>query len=155
MSEFAWSWNEPQPAIDPDDFANFSRLPKTGLQRAIRYYREADKKAQEEQEAKEEALFAQSDTGKKLMASLEEAGQREKLIKNIISKRQEIKQDPVARAFAKLKALPVYLRAPLSRRLSFLHKKQESDRQKGKKASQADGYAQGTLRKIFERLDRT
>ncbi|HDI6165950.1 TPA: hypothetical protein POA07_001662, partial [Escherichia coli] len=54
MSEFAWSWNEPQPAIDPDDFANFSRLPKTGLQRAIRYYLEADKKAQEEQEAKGE-----------------------------------------------------------------------------------------------------
>ncbi|EAC0482864.1 replication endonuclease [Escherichia coli] len=155
MSEFAWSWNEPQPAINPDDFANFSRLPKTGLQHVIRYYFEADKKAREEQEAKEEAFFAQSDTGKKLMASLEEAGQRERLIKNIISKRQEIKQDPVARAFATLKALPVYLREPLSRRLSFLRKKQESDRQKGKKSRPAEGYARRTLRKIFKRLKRT
>ncbi|EKD5700963.1 replication endonuclease, partial [Escherichia coli] len=155
MSEFAWSWNEPQPAIDPDDFANFSQLPKTGLQRAIRYYYEADKKAQEEQDAKEEAFFAQSAMGKKLMASLEEAGQREKLIKNIISKRQEIKQDPVACAFAELKALPVYLRDPLSRRLSFLRKKQESDRQKGKNARLAERYAQGTLLKIFKRLKRT
>lgn len=112
MSEFAWSWNEPQPAIDPDDFANFSQLPKTGLQRAIRYYYEADKKAQEEQDAKEEAFFAQSAMGKKLMASLEEAGQREKLIKNIISKRQEIKQDPVACAFAELKHFPFICETP-------------------------------------------
>ncbi len=61
----------------------------------------------------------------------------------------------MARAFVTLKALPVYLREPLSRRLSFLRKKQESDRQKGKKSRPAEGYARGTLRKIFERLDRT
>lgn len=68
------------------------------------------------------------------MASLEEAGQREKLAQSIISKRRATEQDPVARAFATLKALPVYLREPLSRHLSFLRKKQEADRQKGKRA---------------------
>ena len=74
---------------------------------------------------------------------------------SIISKRQATEQDPVARAFATLKVLPVYLREPLSRHLSFLRKKQEADRQKGKKSWQAERYARGTLRKIFERLDRT
>lgn len=44
------------------------------------------------------SLFAQSTVGKKLMASLEEAGQREKLAQSIISKRQATEQDPVARA---------------------------------------------------------
>lgn len=88
------------------------------------------------------------------MASLEEAGQREKLAQSIISKRRATEQDPVARAFATLKALPVYLREPLSRHL-FPAQKQEADRQKGKKSWQAERYARGTLRKIFERLDRT
>ncbi len=155
MSEFAWSWNEPRPAIDPARFTERRQETETDLQRAIRYYLEADKRAQEEQEAKEEAFFAQSSMGKKLMASLEEAGQREKLAQSIISKRRATEQDPVARAFATLKALPVYLREPLSRHLSFLRKKQEADRQKGKKSWQAERYARGTLRKIFERLDRT
>ncbi|MBB9826486.1 replication endonuclease, partial [Escherichia coli] len=155
MSEFAWSWNEPRPAIDPARFTEHRQETETDLQRAIRYYLEADKKALEEQEAKEEAFFAQSTVGKKLMASLEEAGQREKLAQSIISKRRATEQDPVARAFATLKALPVYLREPLSRHLSFLRKKQEADRQKGKKSWQAERYARGTLRKIFERLDRT
>ncbi|EQB1244174.1 replication endonuclease [Escherichia coli] len=155
MSEFAWSWNEPRPAIDPARFTEHWQETETDLQRAIRYYLEADKRAQKEQEAKEEAFFAQSAMGKKLMASLEEAGQREKLAQSIISKRRATEQDPVARAFATLKALPVYLREPLSRHLSFLRKKQEADRQKGKKSWQAERYARGTLRKIFERLDRT
>ncbi|WP_435868385.1 hypothetical protein [Escherichia coli] len=155
MSEFAWSWNEPRPAIDPARFTEHRQETETDLQRAIRYYLEADKRAQKEQEAKEEAFFAQSAMGKKLMASLEEAGQREKLAQSIISKRRATEQDPVARAFATLKALPVYLREPLSRHLSFLRKKQEADRQKGKKSWQAERYARGTLRKIFERLDRT
>ncbi|EGN3235656.1 replication endonuclease, partial [Escherichia coli] len=155
MSEFAWSWNEPRPAIDPARFTERRQETETDLQRAIRYYLEADKRALEEQEAKEEAFFAQSAMGKKLMASLEEAGQREKLAQSIISKRRATEQDPVARAFATLKALPVYLREPLSRHLSFLRKKQEADRQKGKKSWQAERYARGTLRKIFERLDRT
>ncbi|EHL6306027.1 replication endonuclease, partial [Escherichia coli] len=110
MSEFAWSWNEPRPAIDPARFTEHRQETETDLQRAIRYYLEADKKALEEQEAKEEAFFAQSTVGKKLMASLEEAGQREKLAQSIISKRQATEQDPVARAFATLKVLPVYLR---------------------------------------------
>lgn len=87
MSEFAWSWNEPRPAIDPARFTEHRQETETDLQRAIRYYLEADKKAREEQEAKEEAFFAQSAMGKKLMASLEEAGQREKLAQSIISKR--------------------------------------------------------------------
>ncbi|EES1846135.1 replication endonuclease [Escherichia coli] len=155
MNEFAWSWNEPRPAIDPARFTEHRQETETDLQRAIRYYLEADKKALEEQEAKEEAFFAQSTVGKKLMASLEEARQREKLAQSIISKRQATEQDPVARAFATLKVLPVYLREPLSRHLSFLRKKQEADRQKGKKSWQAERYARGTLRKIFERLDRT
>ncbi|HHN8930193.1 TPA: replication endonuclease, partial [Escherichia coli] len=155
MSAFAWSWNEPRPAIDPARFTERRQETETDLQRAIRYYLEADKRAQEEQEAKEEAFFAQSAMGKKLMASLEEAGQREKLAQSIISKRRATEQDPVARAFATLKALPVYLREPLSRHLSFLRKKQEADRQKGKKSWQAERYTRGTLRKIFERLDRT
>ncbi|MEX9436264.1 replication endonuclease, partial [Escherichia coli] len=155
MSEFAWSWNEPRPAIDPARFTERRQETETDLQRAIRYYLEADKRAQEEQEAKEEAFFAQSAMGKKLMASLEEAGQREKLTQSIISKRRATEQDPVARAFATLKALPVYLREPLSRHLSFLRKKQEADRQKGKKSWQAERYVRGTLRKIFERLERT
>ncbi|ELU6708121.1 replication endonuclease, partial [Escherichia coli] len=110
MSAFAWSWNEPRPAIDPARFTERRQETETDLQRAIRYYLEANKRAQEEQEAKEEAFFAQSTVGKKLMASLEEAGQREKLAQSIISKRQATEQDPVARAFATLKVLPVYLR---------------------------------------------
>ncbi|MGI4908840.1 replication endonuclease, partial [Escherichia coli] len=51
--------------------------------------------------------------------------------------------------------LPSYLRDPLIRHLSFLRKKQEADRQKGKKSWQAERYARGNLRKIFERLERT
>ncbi|WP_141031039.1 replication endonuclease, partial [Escherichia coli] len=155
MSEFAWVWNAPRQAIDPATFARYQPEPETPLQQAIRYYQEADLKAQEVREAEEEAFFAQSDMGRKLMASLEEAGQREKLVQSTISKRRATEQDPVARAFATLKALPVYLRAPLSRRLSFLRKKQESDRQKGKKSRPAEGYARGTLRKIFDRINRT
>ncbi|YP_009949349.1 nicking at origin of replication [Escherichia phage 503458] len=58
-------------------------------------------------------------------------------------------------AIAALRLLPSYLRDPLIRHLSFLRKKQESDRQKGKKNQQAERYASGTLRKIFERLART
>ncbi|HIH3669265.1 TPA: replication endonuclease, partial [Escherichia coli] len=54
-----------------------------------------------------------------------------------------------------LRLLPSYLRDPLIRHLSFLRKKQEADRRKGKKSWQAERYARGTLRKIFERLDRT
>lgn len=65
MSEFAWSWNEPRPAIDPARFTEHRQETETDLQRAIRYYLEADKKALEEQEAKEEAFFAQSTVGKK------------------------------------------------------------------------------------------
>lgn len=121
MSEFAWSWNEPRPAIDPARFTERRQETETDLQRAIRYYLEADKRAQEEQEAKEEA-FSHNPPWVKLMASLEEAGQREKLAQSIISKRRATEQDPVARAFATLKALPVYLREPLSRHLSFLRK---------------------------------
>ncbi|XTZ36736.1 replication endonuclease [Salmonella enterica] len=154
MSEFEWSWNKPRPAIDPARFTESSQEPETELQRAIRYYLEADKKAQEEREAKEETAFAQSTTGKKLMASLEEEARSEKRIQRIISKRRATEKDPVARAFATLKALPVYLRDPLSRHLSFLRKKQEADRKKGKIAHQADRYAQGTLHKILERLGR-
>lgn len=70
MSEFAWSWNEPRPAIDPARFTEHRQETETDLQRAIRYYLEADKKAREEQEAKEEAFFAQSAMGKKLMHPL-------------------------------------------------------------------------------------
>ena len=51
MSEFAWSWNEPRPAIDPARFTERRQETETDLQRAIRYYLEADKRAQEEQEA--------------------------------------------------------------------------------------------------------
>lgn len=134
MSEFAWSWNEPRPAIDPDRFTERRQETETELQRAIRYYLEADKKARKEQEAKEEAFFAQSTVGKKLMASLEEAGQREKLAQSIISKRQATEQDPVARAFATLKVLPVYLREPLSRHLSFLRKNRNPIVRKAKRA---------------------
>lgn len=64
MNEFAWSWNEPRPAIDPARFTEHRQETETDLQRAIRYYLEADKKALEEQEAKEEAFFAQSTVGK-------------------------------------------------------------------------------------------
>ncbi|EFK6674099.1 replication endonuclease [Escherichia coli] len=155
MSEFTWDWNEPRQAIDPATFAKYQPTPETPLQQAIRYYQEADLKAQEVREAEEEAFFVQSDMGKKLMVALDEDERREKVTQSIISKRQATEQDPVARAFVTLKALPVYLREPLSRRLSFLRKKQESDRQKGKKSRPSEGYARGTLRKIFERLDRT
>ncbi|HFO4141233.1 TPA: replication endonuclease, partial [Escherichia coli] len=61
----------------------------------------------------------------------------------------------VDEAMASLRLLPSYLRDPLIRHLSFLRKKQEADRRKGKKSWQAERYARGTLRKIFERLDRT
>ncbi|EII45579.1 hypothetical protein EC23916_2091 [Escherichia coli 2.3916] len=44
MSEFAWSWNEPRPAIDPARFTEHRQETETDLQRAIRYYLEADKK---------------------------------------------------------------------------------------------------------------
>ncbi|EGD9966459.1 replication endonuclease [Shigella sonnei] len=155
MSKFTWDWNEPRQAIDPATFAKYQPTPETPLQQAIRYYQEADLKAQEVREAEEEAFFVQSDMGKKLMVALDEDERREKVTQSIISKRQATEQDPVARAFVTLKALPVYLREPLSRRLSFLRKKQESDRQKGKKSRPSEGYARGTLRKIFERLDRT
>ncbi|EGO9718501.1 replication endonuclease [Shigella boydii] len=153
MSEFTWGWNEPRQAIDPATFAKYQPTPETPLQQAIRYYQEAELKAQEVREAEEEAFFVQSDMGKKLMVAIDEDERSEKVTQSIISKRLE--PDPVARAFVTLKALPVYLREPLSRRLSFLRKKQESDRQKGKKSRPAEGYARGSLRKIFERLDRT
>ncbi|HAW1021971.1 TPA: replication endonuclease [Escherichia coli] len=154
MSEFTWDWNEPRQAIDPATFAKYQPTPETPLQQAIRYYQEADLKAQEVREAEEEAFFVQSGIGKKLMVALYKGERREKVTQSIIRKRLEAEPDSVARAFDTLKALPVYLREPLSRRLSFLRKKQESDRQKGKKSRPAEGYARGTLRKIFERLNR-
>ncbi|ENG80184.1 putative replication endonuclease from retron EC67 domain protein [Escherichia coli 178850] len=138
MSEFAWSWNEPRPAIDPARFTERRQETETDLQRAIRYYLEADKRAQEEQEAKEEAFFAQSAMGKKLMASLEEAGQREKLAQSIISKRRATEQDPVARAFATLKALPVLSARSAYSPPLFPAQKTGSDRRKGKKSWQAN-----------------
>ncbi len=55
---------------------------------------------------------------------------------------------------ASLRLLPSYLRDPLIRHLSFLRKtgSRSPERQK---SWQAERYARGTLRKIFERLDRT
>lgn len=39
MSAFAWSWNEPRPAIDPARFTERRQETETDLQRAIRYLR--------------------------------------------------------------------------------------------------------------------
>ncbi|MCZ5321309.1 hypothetical protein O5699_00545 [Escherichia coli] len=44
-------------------------------------------------------------------------------------------------AMASLRLLPSHLRDPLIRHLSFLRKKQEADRRKGKKSQQAERYA--------------
>lgn len=57
MSEFTWDWNEPRQAIDPATFAKYQPTPETPLQQAIRYYQEADLKAQEVREAEEEAFL--------------------------------------------------------------------------------------------------
>ncbi|MCZ9141399.1 replication endonuclease, partial [Escherichia albertii] len=82
---------------------------------------------------------------------------QEKQDKAITLAREARKQarGAVDEAMASLRLLPSYLRDPLIRHLSFLHKKQESGHQKGKKNQQAERYASGTLRKIFERLART
>ncbi|PNC07234.1 replication protein [Escherichia coli] len=101
-----------------------------------------------------DAAFSATPLGNLINKSLDAQEKQDKTITLAGDARKQAR-GAVDEAMASLRLLPSYLRDPLIRHLSFLRKKQEADRRKGKKSWQAERYARGTLRKIFERLDST
>ncbi|EFO2183357.1 replication endonuclease [Escherichia coli] len=101
-----------------------------------------------------DAAFSATPLGNLINKSLDAQEKQDKTITLAGDARKQAR-GAVDEAMASLRLLPSYLRDPLIRHLSFLRKKQEADRQKGKKSWQAERYARGNLRKIFERLERT
>ncbi|EJT6877985.1 replication endonuclease, partial [Escherichia coli] len=101
-----------------------------------------------------DAAFSATPLGNLINKSLDAQEKQDKTITLAGDARKQAR-GAVDEAMASLRLLPSYLRDPLIRHLSFLRKKQEADRQKGKKNWQAERYARGNLRKIFERLERT
>ncbi|HAJ7093758.1 TPA: replication endonuclease, partial [Escherichia coli] len=97
-----------------------------------------------------DAAFSATPLGNLINKSLDAQEKQDKTITLAGDARKQAR-GAVDEAMASLRLLPSYLRDPLIRHLSFLRKKQEADRRKGKKSWQAERYARGTLRKIFER----
>ena len=97
--------NHGQPLIQPDLRSTGRKLKPTCNAPSVTDL-EADKRHRKNRKRRKKPFSHNPPWVKKLMASLEEAGQREKLAQSTsVSAGQQ--QDPVARAFATLKALPV------------------------------------------------
>ncbi|HAN7627290.1 TPA: replication endonuclease [Escherichia coli] len=152
-AEFIRDWQQPRPAVGREG----TGIPATqsALSGWLNAYRaENERNRKQAKEENSDAAFSATPLGNLINKSLDA---QEKQDKTITLAREARKQarGAVDEAMASLRLLPFYLRDPLIRHLSFLRKKQEADRQKGKKSWQAERYARGTLRKIFGRLDRT
>ncbi len=147
-TEYIRDWQQPRHAVGRA--GTEIPAPESALSSWLDAYRAENERRQE----MADAAFSATPLGNLINKSLDA---QEKQDKTITLAREARKQarGAVDEAMASLRLLPSYLRDPLIRHLSFLRKKQESDRQKGKKNQQAERYARGTLRKIFERLDRT
>ncbi|MDC8906216.1 replication endonuclease, partial [Escherichia coli] len=147
-AEYIRDWQQPRHAVGREGTG--IPAPESALSSWLDTYRAENERRQE----MADAAFSATPLGNLINKSLDA---QEKQDKTITLAREARKQarGAVDEAMASLRLLPSYLRDPLIRHLSFLRKKQEADRRKGKKSWQAERYAHGTLRKIFERLDRT
>ncbi|HCP4386261.1 TPA: replication endonuclease, partial [Escherichia coli] len=147
-AEYIRDWQQPRHAVGREGTG--IPAPESALSSWLDAYRAENERRQE----MADAAFSATPLGNLINKSLDAQEKQDKTITLAGDARKQAR-GAVDEAMASLRLLPSYLRDPLIRHLSFLRKKQESDRQKGKKNQQAERYARGTLRKIFERLDRT
>ncbi|MGK7506384.1 replication endonuclease [Salmonella enterica] len=152
-AEFIRDWQQPRPAVGREG----TGIPATqsALSGWLDAYRaENERNRKQAKEENSDAAFSATPLGSLINKSLDVQEKQDKAI-TLAKEARKQARGAVDEAIASLRLLPSYLRDPLIRHLSFLRKKQEADRRKGKKSWQAERYARGTLRKIFERLNRT
>ncbi|EEY8634477.1 replication endonuclease, partial [Escherichia coli] len=147
-AEYIRDWQQPRHAVGREGTG--IPAPESALSSWLGAYRVENERRQE----MADAAFSATPLGNLINKSLDAQEKQDKTITLAGDARKQAR-GAVDEAMASLRLLPSYLRDPLIRHLSFLRKKQEADRRKGKKSWQAERYARGTLRKIFERLDRT
>ena len=147
-AEYIRDWQQPRHAVGRE--GTVIPAPESALSSWLDAYRAENERRQE----MADAAFSATPLGNLINKSLDAQEKQDKTITLAGDARKQAR-GAVDEAMASLHLLPSYLRDPLIRHLSFLRKKQEADRRKGKKSWQAERYARGTLRKIFERLDRT
>ncbi|HHE1125223.1 TPA: replication endonuclease, partial [Escherichia coli] len=147
-AEYIRDWQQPRHAVGREG----TGIPAPGS--ALSSWLDAYRVENERRQEMADAAFSATPLGNLINKSLDAQEKQDKTITLAGDARKQAR-DAVDEAMASLRLLPSYLRDPLIRHLSFLRKKQEADRRKGKKSWQAERYARGTLRKIFERLDRT
>ncbi|MCD3949247.1 replication endonuclease [Escherichia coli] len=147
-AEYIRDWQQPRHAVGREGTG--IPAPESALSSWLDAYRAENERRQE----MADAAFSATPLGNLINKSLDAQEKQDKTITLAGDARKQAR-GAVDETMTSLRLLPSYLRDPLIRHLSFLRKKQESDRQKGKKNQQAERYARGTLRKIFERLDRT
>ncbi|EFC4275010.1 replication endonuclease, partial [Escherichia coli] len=147
-AEYIRDWQQPRHAVGREGTG--IPAPESALSSWLDAYRAENERRQE----MADAAFSATPLGNLINKSLDAQEKQDKTITLAGDARKQAR-GAVDEAMASLRLLPSYLRDPLIRHLSFLRKKQEADRRKGKKSWQAERYARGTLRKIFERLDRT
>ncbi len=147
-TEYIRDWQQPRHAVGGEGTGEPVR--PSLLSSWLDAYRAENERRQE----MADAAFSAAPLGNLINKSLDAQEKQDKAITLAREARKQAR-GAVDEAMASLRLLPSYLRDPLIRHLSFLHKKQESGHQKGKKNQQAERYASGTLRKIFERLART
>ncbi|WP_172807130.1 replication endonuclease, partial [Escherichia coli] len=147
-AEHIRDWQQPRHAVGREGTG--IPAPESALSSWLDAYRAENEHRQE----KADAAFSATPLGNLINKSLDAQEKQDKTITLAGDARRQAR-GAVDEAMASLRLLPSYLRDPLIRHLSFLRKKQEADRRKGKKNWQAERYAHGTLRKIFERLDCT
>ncbi|EFO3082776.1 replication endonuclease [Escherichia coli] len=147
-AEYIRDWQQPRHAVGREGTG--IPVPESALSSWLDAYRAENERRQE----MADAAFSATPLGNLINKSLDAQEKQDKTITLAGDARKQAR-GAVDEAMASLRLLPSYLRDPLIRHLSFLRKKQEADRRKGKKSWQAERYARGTLRKIFERLDRT
>ena len=147
-TEYIRDWQQPRHAVGREGTG--IPAPESALSSWLDAYRVENERRQE----MADAAFSATPLGNLINKSLDAQEKQDKTITLAGDARKQAR-GAVDEAMASLRLLPSYLRDPLIRHLSFLRKKQEADRQKGKKSWQAERYARGNLRKIFERLERT
>lgn len=147
-TEYIRDWQQPRHAVGREGTGEPVR--PSLLSSWLDAYRAENERRQE----MADAAFSAAPLGNLINKSLDAQEKQDKAITLAREARKQAR-GAVDEAMASLRLLPSYLRDPLIRHLSFLRKKQESGHQKGKKNQQAERYASGTLRKIFERLART
>ncbi|MED0259783.1 replication endonuclease [Escherichia coli] len=147
-TEYIRDWQQPRHAVGREGTG--IPAPESALSSWLDAYRVENERRQE----MADAAFSATPLDNLINKSLDAQEKQDKTITLAGDARKQAR-GAVDEAMASLRLLPSYLRDPLIRHLSFLRKKQEADRQKGKKSWQAERYARGNLRKIFERLERT